>query len=86
MPNVFTCEGYRGRHDHSPFDMVVRNHISRYHLAKEALCRVSRLRSPSAEPIKRFGKKLRQHQEYIRVHLQDMPEMTEWRWTQPIGA
>lgn len=67
----------------TPFDMVVCNQISRYHLAIEALQRVARLRSRSAETITRFQKMLLQHKEYIRVHLKDMPEVTEWKWTSP---
>jgi xylulose-5-phosphate/fructose-6-phosphate phosphoketolase len=65
----------------TPFDMVVCNHISRYHLAIEAMNRVARIRSRSATIINRFTKKLLQHKEYVRVHLEDMPEVANWKWT-----
>ncbi|MBD3375348.1 phosphoketolase [candidate division KSB1 bacterium] len=66
----------------TPFDMVVANEMSRYHLAMEAMRRVARLRSHSASVIARFKKKLMQHQEYVRVHLHDMEEIQNWRWTE----
>ena len=66
----------------TPFDMVVANEMSRYHLAMEAMRRVARLRSHSASVIARFKKKLMQHQEYVRVHLHDMGEIQNWRWTE----
>ncbi len=70
----------------TPFDMVVCNHMSRYHLAMEAMNRVARIRSRSATIINRFNKKLLQHKEYVRVHLEDMPEVTEWKWTDDFDA
>ncbi len=66
----------------TPFDMVVANEMSRYHLGMEAMRRVARLRSHSASVIARYKKKLMQHQEYVRVHLHDMEEIQTWRWTE----
>jgi xylulose-5-phosphate/fructose-6-phosphate phosphoketolase len=65
----------------TPFDMVVVNQLSRYHLAIEALRRVSRLRSQSVDLIERFESKLTEHSLYIREHLEDMPEIRNWTWT-----
>jgi xylulose-5-phosphate/fructose-6-phosphate phosphoketolase len=65
----------------TPFDMVVLNEMSRYHLALDALKHVPRLRTQAADAIEIFGKKLSEHHDYIRQHLEDMPEIRNWQWT-----
>ncbi len=65
----------------TPFDMVVVNKLSRYHLAMEALRRVPRLRSKSAHLVEEFESKLTEHRLYIQEHLQDMPEIRNWTWS-----
>jgi xylulose-5-phosphate/fructose-6-phosphate phosphoketolase len=55
--------------------------MSRYHMAIEALKHVSRLRSKSSDTIDMFTRKLFEHSEYIRQHLEDMPEIRDWYWT-----
>ncbi|HET7569101.1 MAG TPA: phosphoketolase family protein [Gammaproteobacteria bacterium] len=65
----------------TPFDMVVLNGISRYHLAIEALKYVPRLRSKTAGAIDLFNSKLREHRSYIREHFTDMPDIANWHWT-----
>jgi xylulose-5-phosphate/fructose-6-phosphate phosphoketolase len=66
----------------TPFDMVVCNGMSRYHLAIDALQRVPRLRSRSANLIQEFNNKLIEHAVYVRQHGEDMPEIRNWRWGQ----
>jgi xylulose-5-phosphate/fructose-6-phosphate phosphoketolase len=61
--------------------MVVLNQISRYHLCIEAL---RRSRRPVALADKLSGEcraKLEQHRAYIREHMQDMPEIRDWKWS-----
>jgi xylulose-5-phosphate/fructose-6-phosphate phosphoketolase len=65
----------------TPFDMVVLNEMSRYHLALDALKHIPRLRVQAAGAIQLFGKKLNEHHDYIREHLEDMPEIRNWQWT-----
>ena len=65
----------------TPFDMVVLNEMSRYHLALDALKHIPRLRVQAAGAIQLFGKKLTEHHDYIREHLEDMPEIRNWQWT-----
>lgn len=65
----------------TPFDMVVLNKMSRFHLAIDALKHVARLRSEVSEVIDAFNLKLYEHDTYIREHLQDMPEIRNWHWT-----
>jgi xylulose-5-phosphate/fructose-6-phosphate phosphoketolase len=63
----------------TPFDMTVVNNISRYHLAMEALRR-SRKSEQGKELITYFENKLREHHQYIREFLDDMPEIKDWTW------
>jgi xylulose-5-phosphate/fructose-6-phosphate phosphoketolase len=83
-PDRFHVRGYMEEGTTTtPFDMVVVNQISRYHLAMEALRRVPRLRSQSAHLVEAFESKLAEHRLYIREHLQDMPEIRDWTWSEP---
>jgi xylulose-5-phosphate/fructose-6-phosphate phosphoketolase len=64
----------------TPFDMVVRNEISRYHLCLEALRRAG-TEPPGAETlVTHCNAMLKKHRGYIVEHLEDMPEVREWRW------
>ena len=65
----------------TPFDMVVLNQMSRFHLAIDALKHVPRLRSQASDVIDMFNRKLYEHGAYIRQHLEDMPEIKNWSWT-----
>lgn len=78
----FHVRGYMDRGTTTtPFDMVVLNEMSRYHLAIDALKQVSRLRSDVSDVIDMFTRKLREHHDYIRANLEDMPEIRDWGWT-----
>jgi xylulose-5-phosphate/fructose-6-phosphate phosphoketolase len=65
----------------TPFDMVVLNEMSRYHLAIDALKHVPRLGSQASDAIAMFNRKLYEHHTYIRQHFEDMPEIRNWQWT-----
>ena len=65
----------------TPFDMVVLNKMSRFHLAMDALKYVPRLRSKVSDVIDMFNRKLYEHHVYIREHLEDMTEIRNWHWT-----
>jgi len=65
----------------TPFDMVVRNGMSRFHLAIEALHRVGRLQSKSGDLITYFNEKLNEHRRYAPAYGEDMPEISNWRWS-----
>jgi xylulose-5-phosphate/fructose-6-phosphate phosphoketolase len=78
----FHVRGYRDRGTTTtPFDMVVLNEMSRFHLALDALYQIPRLRSQASDAVDMFGRKLSEHHDYIRRHLEDMPEIKNWRWT-----
>ncbi len=64
----------------TPFDMVVRNRMSRFHLAKEVLRRASR-RVRGWDALSDYcDARLDEHETYIREHLEDMPDVKGWTW------
>jgi xylulose-5-phosphate/fructose-6-phosphate phosphoketolase len=64
----------------TPFDMVVLNKVSRYHLAIEALRRSPRRPARWQELTAYCNEMLATHTAYIREHLEDMPEVSDWTW------
>jgi xylulose-5-phosphate/fructose-6-phosphate phosphoketolase len=62
----------------TPFDMVVLNEMSRYHLALEALRRAPRRPAGAAELEEHCHAMLARHHSYVRDHLEDMPEVRDW--------
>ncbi len=64
----------------TPFDMVVRNDLDRFHLMADVIDRVPKL-GPIAAYAKQFVRdKLVEHREFITTYGQDMPEIREWTW------
>jgi xylulose-5-phosphate/fructose-6-phosphate phosphoketolase len=64
----------------TPFDMVVLNRMSRYHLAIEALRR-SLKRPPRWHELTAYcDDMLAKHKTYTRENLEDMPEVRTWTW------
>ena len=63
----------------TPFDMVVLNQMSRYHLAMEAVKRVKRMQQRSDAFLQYCHKKLAEHQTYICANLDDLPEIKNWK-------
>jgi len=62
----------------TPFDMVVKNRASRYHLVMDALNNARRT-PPGASALMKFCQdKLDQHSRYVVEHLEDMPEVRDW--------
>lgn len=66
----------------TPFDMVVRNKMSRYHLCIETMRRAPRVRELTPALIAECDDLLASHDAYVRVHLEDLPEIAEWVWTE----
>jgi xylulose-5-phosphate/fructose-6-phosphate phosphoketolase len=65
----------------TPFDMVVLNRMSRYHLAIEALRRATRLRPQASGMITELQSLIAKAQAYAREHLEDLPEIRTWTWS-----
>jgi xylulose-5-phosphate/fructose-6-phosphate phosphoketolase len=74
----------RGYHEEgtttTPFDMVVLNGISRFHIAIAALRRARRRPREADALIDECETMLRRHAAYVREHFEDMPEIRDWTW------
>ncbi|HZW53572.1 MAG TPA: phosphoketolase family protein [Candidatus Elarobacter sp.] len=82
-PGRFHVHGYAEEGTTTtPFDMVVLNKVSRYHLALDALRRAeetSEYRAPAS--ARSFCENaLARHAAYIRKEGHDMPEVSGWSW------
>lgn len=64
----------------TPFDMVVRNDLDRFHLAADVIDRVPKLGSIAAYGRQAVRDKLVEHKQYITEHGVDMPEISGWKW------
>jgi xylulose-5-phosphate/fructose-6-phosphate phosphoketolase len=64
----------------TPFDMVVRNDLDRFHLASDVIDRVPKLGYMAAYAKQAMRDKLIEHKQYITRHGDDMPEVKDWRW------
>ena len=64
----------------TPFDMVVRNDLDRFHLVGDVIDRVPKIGNIAAYAKQAIRDKLIDHKEYITKYGQDMPEIREWTW------
>jgi xylulose-5-phosphate/fructose-6-phosphate phosphoketolase len=64
----------------TPFDMVVRNRLDRFHLVADVIDRVPGLSARAVYAKQTIRDKLIDHEQYIVRHGKDMPEISEWRW------
>ena len=64
----------------TPFDMVVLNRMSRFHLAKEVLRRSQRRVAGWDDLARLCDERLAEHHTYIREHLADLPDIDGWVW------
>jgi xylulose-5-phosphate/fructose-6-phosphate phosphoketolase len=65
----------------TPFDMVILNEMSRYHLAITALQRASRIRYQAPGLIAELENLIARARDYAREHLEDAPEIRDWTWS-----
>ncbi|NGX38383.1 MAG: hypothetical protein K1000chlam2_01556, partial [Chlamydiae bacterium] len=64
----------------TPFDMVVCNKISRFHLAMNAISRLPHMESQAKKFFAMCEEKFKEHQKYVDEHGQDLPEIRNWKW------
>jgi xylulose-5-phosphate/fructose-6-phosphate phosphoketolase len=65
----------------TPFDMVVLNEVSRYHLCQQAVRRARRKVNGSDDLVRYCDEMLAQHRLYVEKNLDDMPEVRDWTWS-----
>ena len=79
-PNIHV-RGYKEEGSTStPFDMVVRNDLDRFHLVLDVLERVPGLSSRTAHLADRLRDRLIDHHRYVTTRGEDLPEIREWTW------
>jgi xylulose-5-phosphate/fructose-6-phosphate phosphoketolase len=64
----------------TPFDMVVRNDLDRFHLAEDVIDRVPALGSRAAYAKQAIRDILIEHEQYICEHGEDLPAIRDWAW------
>lgn len=80
-PERFHVRGYNEEGTTTtPFDMVVLNGVSRYHLCKLAMQFAPRVRALTPPLQQACDEILIKHHSYVRAHLQDLPEIHNWTW------
>ena len=67
----------------TPFDMVVLNRMSRYHLVLEALRRSRRVPEGGDRLVRLCHDQLDRHRSHVLEALEDLPEVQSWAWGRP---
>jgi xylulose-5-phosphate/fructose-6-phosphate phosphoketolase len=80
-PGRFHVRGFREEGTTTtPFDMVVLNKTSRFHLIIEALRRLAHPPADAKLMVDECRALLERHHAYVREHFEDMPEVRDFRW------
>jgi xylulose-5-phosphate/fructose-6-phosphate phosphoketolase len=69
----------------TPFDMVVRNEMDRFHLAEDVIDRIPKLGANAAYVKQELRNRLIEHNEYITTYGDDIPEVKDWSWQGAAG-
>ena len=64
----------------TPFDMVVRNDLDRFHLVIDVMERVPKMAERRADITQKMREKREAHRQYITRYGCDMPEVADWMW------
>jgi xylulose-5-phosphate/fructose-6-phosphate phosphoketolase len=81
-PGRFHVRGYNEEGTTTtPFDMVVLNRMSRFHLCLDVL-HYAAPKMRGADSLAAYGREmLERHRVYVRKHFEDLPEIRDWVWT-----
>ena len=80
-PERFHVRGYKEEGTTTtPFDMVVLNETSRYHLAIDAIRRSRRPLADAAALTEACQQVLARHTAHVVAQFEDLPEIRDWTW------
>jgi xylulose-5-phosphate/fructose-6-phosphate phosphoketolase len=65
----------------TPFDMVVRNDMDRYHLVMDVIDRVPGLARRAVAVSQHMADMRTRHRRYVVEHGLDLPEVRDWSWS-----
>jgi xylulose-5-phosphate/fructose-6-phosphate phosphoketolase len=65
------------------FDMTVLNDLDRFHLVQDVIDRLPQLSTKGAKLKELMQNKLIEHKKYIDKYGLDMPEILNWKWSNP---
>ena len=65
----------------TPFDMLVRNDMDRFHLVMDVIDRVPGLGTRAAHVRQHMVDERTRHRQYTREFGEDLPEVRDWKWT-----
>ncbi|MGH7298411.1 MAG: hypothetical protein ACRELB_25955, partial [Polyangiaceae bacterium] len=65
----------------TPFDMVVLNETSRFHIAMDAIRRSRRPPADASALTAACRQRLDEHHAYIAEHFEDVPAIRDFVWT-----
>jgi xylulose-5-phosphate/fructose-6-phosphate phosphoketolase len=78
-PKRFHVRGYKEEGTTTtPFDMVVLNETSRFHLVMDALRRSAKKLANHEELVAQCKAMLARHEQHVREHFDDLPEIRDW--------
>ena len=68
------------------FDMTVLNDLDRFHLVMDAIDRLPQTGDQGVYLKQQLQDKLIEHKQYIAQNGEDLPEIRNWKWSQPLAG